>query len=105
MDAGSDLVMYTLCSATDPGDAQTQMDFTFKTDHRAVLAVLSLKAKMGYSAKHGVNLRGWKPDDSWHKAAAETLTDWKTWDVMAPLLWETAKTQNDGNQGDDCDRA
>ena len=41
----------------------------FKTDHKAVLAVLSLKP--------GVNLRGWKPEDSWQKAAAETLTDWK----------------------------
>ena len=35
------------------------------------------------------NLRGWEPDDSWHKAAAETLTDWKSWNKMVPLLMET----------------
>ena len=63
----------------------------FKTDHRAVPAVLSLKARMRYSAKLGVNLRGWKPDDSWQRAAAETLTVWGNWDVMAPLHLETAK--------------
>ena len=46
------------------------LDFDwFKTDHRAVLSVLSLKAMMGYS------------DDSWQLAATETL----------PLLVETAK--------------
>ena len=41
--------------------------------------------------KSDVNLRGWKPDDSWHGAAAETLADSRNWDVMAPLLKETAK--------------
>ena len=44
----------------------------FKTDHKAVLAVLWLKARMRYSAKLGVNLCGWKPDDSWQRAATET---------------------------------
>ena len=47
----------------------------FKTDHRAVLAVLSLKMKMRCTVKSGANLRGWKPDDSWQRVAAETLTD------------------------------
>ena len=41
--------------------------------------------------KSDVNLRVWKPDDSWQRAAAETLTDWGYWDVMATLLKETAK--------------
>ena len=50
----------------------------FKTDHRAVLAVLSLKAKVGYSAKPGVNLR-------------RDVDRLENWDVMAPLLLETAK--------------
>ena len=62
----------------------------FKTDHRAVLAVLSLRPKMRYTMRNGANLRGWEPDDSWHKAAAETLTDWKSWNKMVPLLMETA---------------
>ena len=68
------------------------LDFDwFKTDHWAVLAVLSLKTKMRDMMKSDVNLRGWQPDDSWQRAAAETLTDWGNWDVMAPLLKETAK--------------
>ena len=40
----------------------------------------------------GENLRGLEPDDSWHSVAAETLTDWVNWNVMAPLLLETART-------------
>ena len=64
----------------------------FKTDHRVVVAVLSLKSKVRYTMKNGANLRGWEPDDSWHRVAAETLTDWRNWDVMALLLLETAKT-------------
>ena len=68
------------------------LDFDwFKTDHWAVLAVLSLKTKMRDTMKSDVNLRGWQPDDSWQRAAAETLTDWGNWDVMSPLLKETAK--------------
>ena len=62
----------------------------FKTDHRAVLAVLALRPKMRYTMRDGASLRGWEPDDSWHKAAAETLTDWKSWNKMVPLLLETA---------------
>ena len=44
-----------------------------------MLAVVSLKSKsrLRYSAKLGVSLRGWKPNDSWQRAATETLTDWK----------------------------
>ena len=64
----------------------------FKTDHRAVFAVLSLKTKMKYTVTSGANLRGWKPDDSWKKVAAETLTGWGNWNVLAPLLLETAKS-------------
>ena len=60
----------------------------FKTDHRAVLA-LSLKERLRYSAKPGVNVRGWKPNDTWQKEASEKLTDWKNLD--AALLLEAAK--------------
>ena len=38
------------------------------------------------------NFRGLEPDDSWHSVAAETLTDGVNWNVMAPLLLETART-------------
>ena len=58
----------------------------------AVFVVLSLKTKMRYSKKSDANLRGWKPNDSWEKVAATTLTDWGNWNVMAPLLLETAKS-------------
>ena len=37
-------------------------------------------------------LRGWTPADSWQKVAAETLTDWNNWNVMALLLLGTAKS-------------
>ena len=40
----------------------------------------------------GANLRGWEPDDSWHRVAAETLTEWENWNAMVPLLMETART-------------
>ena len=76
-----------------------------KTDHRAVLAVLSLRPKMRYTLRNGANLRGWEPDDSWHKVAAETLTDWKNWNTMVPLLAETAVAHRKiGNQRDVSDR-
>ena len=38
----------------------------FKTDYRAVLAVLSLRPKKRYTMRNGANLRGWEPDDCWH---------------------------------------
>ena len=31
-------------------------------------------------------------DDSWHRVAAETLTEWENWNAMVPLLMETART-------------
>ena len=62
----------------------------FKTDHRAVLAVLSLKPRMRYTLRNGMNLRGWEPDEAWLSVAAETLTDWENWNAMVPLLMETA---------------
>ena len=34
----------------------------------------------------------WEPDDSWHRVAAETLTGLENWNVMVPLLVETART-------------
>ena len=46
---------------------------------------------MRYTVKNAANLRGWVPDDSWHDAAAATLTDWKSWNKLAPVLVETAK--------------
>ena len=65
----SEQELYTRSSWTEPGDAQTQMDFFmvsgkletkqiqvldcswFKTDYRAVLAVLSLRSRLRHSAK------------------------------------------------------
>ena len=76
----------------------------FKTDQRAVLAVLLLKSKMRCTKRNGANLRGWEPHDSWHRVAAETLTGWRNWNVMAPLLLETAKTHKTVNQEDVRDR-
>ena len=76
MDASSKQELYTRSSRTEPGDAQTEMDFImvsrkleakqlhvfdfdwFQTDHRAVLAVLSLRSRLRHSAEPGVNLRG-----------------------------------------------
>ena len=40
----------------------------------------------------GENLCGLEPDDSWHSVAAEALTDWVNWNVMAPFVLETART-------------
>ena len=77
----------------------------FKTDHRAVLAVLSLRPKMRYPMRNGANLRGWEPDDSWHKAAAETQTDCKSWNKMVPSAYGNGGgSQKIGNKGDVSDR-
>ena len=54
----------------------------FKTDHRAVLAAFSLKPRMSYTERNGMNLRGWEPHEAWHSVAAETLTDWENWNAM-----------------------
>ena len=77
----------------------------FKTDYRAVLAVLSLKLRMRYTLRNGMNLRGWEPDEAWLSVAAETLTDWENWNAMVPLLMETAMAHRKrGKQRDVCDR-
>ena len=43
----------------------------FKTDHRAVLAVLSLKPRMEDTLRNAANLRGWVPDEAWLSVAAD----------------------------------
>ena len=109
MNADTERELLTCSSWSNPEDSLTQMDFMmtsrkleikhvqvldsdwFKTDHRAVYAVLSLRPKMRYTVKKAANFRGWAPDDSWHDAATATLTDWKSWNKLAPLLVETAK--------------
>ena len=109
MNADTERELFTRSSWSNPEDSLTQMDFImisrklemkhvqvldsdwFKTDHRAVYAVLSLRSKMRYTVKTAANLRGWVPDESWHDAAAATLTDWTYWNKLAPLLVETAK--------------
>ena len=49
--------------------------------------------------------RGWVPDESWHDAAAATLTDWKSWNKLALLLVEICEgSQEGGIQGDVRDR-
>ena len=106
MDADSEQEPFKRASWSDPAEALTQMDSLmssrklemrrvqvldsdwFKTDHRAVFAVLTLKTKMRYTKSCDANLRGWKADDSWRRVAAETLTDWRNWNVMTPLLLE-----------------
>ena len=100
--------LFTRSSWSNPEDSLTQMDFImtsrklemkhvqvldsdwFKTGHRAVLAALSLKPKMRYMLRNGMNLRGWGSDEAWLSVAAETLTDWENWNAMVPLLLETA---------------
>ena len=109
INADTERELFTRSSWSNPEDSLTQMDFImtsrklemkhvqvldsdwFKTDHRAVYAVLSLRPKMRYTVKNAANLCGSVPDDSWHDAAAATLTDWKSWNKLAPLLVETAK--------------
>ena len=73
----------------------------FKFDRWAVLAVLSLRSPLGHSAKPGVSFRGWKPNDSWPRTAAETLTVGR---FGRPALGDINDAQNGGDQGDDCDR-
>ena len=77
----------------------------FKTDDTAVFAVLTLKTKMRYTMRSDVNLRGW--NRTIPGVAAEPLTDWGNWDVVALLLNQgnSKSKQKTGNQGDDCDRA
>ena len=122
MNADTEQELFTRSSWTNPEDSLTQMDFImtsrkldmeqaqvldsdwFKTDHRAVLAVLSLRPKMRYTMRKGANLRGWEPDDSWHEAAAETLTDWKSWNKMVPASGNGDGSQKIGIQGDVSDR-
>ena len=104
MNADTERELFTRSSWSNPEDSLTQMDCImtsrkldmehvrvldsdwFKTDHRAVFAVLALRPKLRYT-----NLRGWEPDESWHRVAAETLTEWENWNAMVLLLMETAK--------------
>ena len=80
MNADTEQELFTRSRWSNSQDSLTQMDFImtsrklemkhvqvldsdwFKTDHRAVLAVLSLKPKMRYTKKNGANLRGQEPD-------------------------------------------
>ena len=77
MNADTERELFTQSSWSNPEDSLTQMDSImtsrklhmkqvqvldsdwFKTDHRAVLAVLSLRPKMRYTMRNGANLRGW----------------------------------------------
>ena len=108
MNADTEQELFTLSSWSNLADSLTQMDSImtsrnlemkhvqildsdwFQTDHRAVLAVLSLNTSMRYTLRNGMNLRGWEPDEAWHTMAAETLTDCENWNAMVPLLMETA---------------
>ena len=73
----------------------------FKTDHRAVFVVLSLRPKMRYTMRNAVNLRGWEPDDSWHDTATATLTDWKSWNKIGTFACGNSDgSQKVRNQGD-----
>ena len=63
----------------------------FKTDHRAVLAVLSMKPKMRYTMR---NVRTCVAGSQTIVAQSgpESLTEWENWNAMMPLLIETART-------------
>ena len=52
----------------------------FRTDHRAVYCVVSVRERMRYTEKPGRSLRGWKPVDGWKTAASEALTNWSDLD-------------------------
>ena len=84
----------------DPAQSLTQMDFVMSSS--AGLRLVQDRSQGGVCCsftedenelfeESDANLRGWKPDDSWGKVAAETLTYWRNWNVMARLLFETAK--------------
>ena len=90
MNVDTEQELFTRSSWSNPEDSLTQMDFImtsrklemkhvqmldsdwYKTDHRAVLAVLSLKPRMRYTLRNGMNLRGWEPDEAWLSEAAES---------------------------------
>ena len=77
MNADTEQELFTRSSWSNLADSLTQKDFImtsrklemkyvqildsdwFQTDHRAVLAVLSLKTRMRYTLRNGMNLRGW----------------------------------------------
>ena len=79
MNADTERELFTRSSGSNPEDSLTQMDFImtsrnldmkqvqvldsnwFKTDHRAVLVVLSLRPKMRFTMRNGGNLRGVEP--------------------------------------------
>ena len=121
MNADTERELFTRSSWSNPEDSLTQMDFIvtssklemkhvkvldsdwFKTDHRAVYAVLSLRPKMRYTMTNAANLRGWVPDDSWHDAAVATLTDWLE-RVGTFACGNCEGPQKDGIQGDVRDR-
>ena len=122
MNADTEKELFTRSSWSNPEDSLTQMDFImtsrklemkhvqildsdwFKTDLKAVLAVLSLKPRMKYTLRICMNLRDWESDVAWLSVAAETLTDWENRNAMVPLLVETAMTHKSGNQRDVCDK-
>ena len=73
------------------GNQVQGMDFDrFKTDHRAVLAVLSLRSRLRHSAKPGVNLRGCQTIHG-KKRFPRRLQTGRIGMRWRPLLLETAK--------------
>ena len=123
MNADTEQELFTRSSWTNPKYSLTQMDFImtsrklemkhvqvldsdwFKTDHSAVLAVLSMKPKMRHTMRNGVNLRGWEPDESWHRVAAETLTEMGELECDGAFAYGNGdSSQKTGNQRDVSDR-
>ena len=118
MNADTERQLFTRSSWSNPEDSLTQMDFImtsrklemkhvqvldsdwFKTDHRAVHAVLSVRPKMRYTMKNAANLRGWVPDESWHDVAAATLTGWKSWNKGTFACGNREGSLEGGIQGD-----
>ena len=113
MDASSKQERCTRSSWRERGHAQTQMDFImvswkleakqiqvtdfdcFKTDHMAVIAVLSLRSRLRHSARLRMEAKR-------HMARSghQTLTDWTNRDALAaPALGDSKGAQRGGDQG------
>ena len=71
----------------------------FKTDYREVLAVETLLENLE------VNLRAWKPHDSWQRRSHQDSDTKENLGCAGALALENSKgAQADGDHGDDWDR-
>ena len=116
-DACSEQELYTRCSWTELGDAQTQMDLNMvlkklearrlqvldfdwlKTDHRAVLDVLSLKIETETLWEIWSECVRLETKRFVAKSGHRNADGLENWDVLAPFLFGNCKgAQIDGDQ-------